>query len=83
MFIGRRYMGEILSIRHNTLSNQSIIAPCTCMYMCFKIKKKITMSTFYFIDALLTKVFFKIFHNPSMLNSNISEKSKDMHINLN
>ena len=48
-----------------------------------KMKKKITMNTFYFIDALLTKVFFTIFHNPSMLTSNISENTKNMLMDLN
>ena len=54
------------------------------MYVVFmKMKKIITMNTFYFIDALLTKAFFTILHNPSMVLSNISENSKDMHMDLN
>ena len=76
-------MGEILSIRHQHYPiNQSY--SFTYMYGVFiKMKNTITINTFYFIDDLLTKVFFTIFYNPSMLTFNISENSKHMHMDLN
>ena len=40
MFIGRRYMGKIVSILHKTLSNQLIIVPPTCKVFLLKLRKK-------------------------------------------
>ena len=63
IFIGRRYMAEILPIRGKTLYSINHVTLFVCCYY----QNKEQMTTFYFIDALSIKAFFKIFHTPSML----------------
>ena len=50
-------MAELL---RKTPSNQSITGPLH-VWCYYQNEEKITMTTFYFIDALWTKVFFTIF----------------------
>ena len=69
-------MAEIL---RKTLSNQSIIGPLH-VWCYYQNEEKMTMTTFNFIDALLTKYFLQYF--PSRLTWNISEISIDNHVDF-